>query len=687
MPRIRPLPFRPSFRSHLHSDSRSRLRLAAFALAFAAPALLAIAVAEARPSGPAASGTMAASGTLAASRGSEADAAPVHDPHSYGNPAEVRPTHLALDLALDFDAREIRGSVTIEFQRRTPTRRLVLDTREVIVERAVGITPAGLERVLTHTVHAPEAPLGSALEIELPPAVDRVRVEYCTRPDATAVQWLAPELTRSGEHPFLFTQSQSIHARSWIPCMDSPGVRVTYDATIRVPEGLTAVMSAEPGEATGEPGVFHFRMPQSIPPYLIALAAGELESRDVSPRVRIWAEPAVVDAAAHEFADTGRMIRVVEELYGPYVWGRYDLLVLPPSFPFGGMENPRLSFLTPTVLAGDRSLVSLIAHELAHSWSGNLVTNATWRDFWINEGFTTYVERRVIEALYGRDIAEMEAILGKHDLLEDIAYFGADHEFTALAPDLAGDDPDDAFSSVPYEKGYLLLRRLEELVGRRRFDAFLRSLFDRHAFGNLTTEEVESAFEALLAGAGASAGAGAGASAADARGEVDLEAWLYEPGLPDDVPEIRSAEFARVEMQVERVRAGAPPAELDVDGWRATHWIQFLRRLPRELDDPTLAALDDAFGFTASKNSEIFFAWSLLVAHNGYEPAFGAIEQFLSRVGRIKFLAPLYAELRANPDTRELARRVYEDARPRLHPLAHAAIDPLFDEEDEGDGD
>ncbi len=595
-----------------------------------------------------------------------AETASTHDPHSYGNPAEVRPTHLSLDLELDFRTREIHGSVTIDFDRIRPTRRIVLDIRDVVIERAVGITKAGREQVLTHTVHAPERPLGSALEIALPPTVDQVRVEYRTRPDATAVQWLAPELTRSGAHPFLFTQSQSIHARSWIPCMDSPGVRVTYDATVRVPEGIIAVMSAEPGEATGEPGVFRFRMPQSIPPYLIALAAGELESRDVSKRVRIWAEPDVVEAAAWEFADTEKMIGVVEELYGPYVWGRYDLLVLPPSFPFGGMENPRLSFLTPTVLAGDRSLVSLIAHELAHSWSGNLVTNATWRDFWINEGFTTYVERRVIEALFGRDIAEMEAILGTRDLIEDIEAFGEDHEFTALAPQLAGEDPDDAFSSVPYEKGYLLLRRIEELTGRERFDAFLRSLFERHAFGNLTTDQVQRAFVELL-------------GEERARTEIDLDAWLTAPGMPEDAPRIRSAEFARVEMQAERLKAGAKPSELDTDGWRATHWIQFLRRLPTPMEAATMAALDEAFGFTASRNSEIFFAWSLHVARNGYEPGFAAIETFLSRVGRIKFLAPLYDELLANPDTRPLARRVWTRARPRLHPLAHVAIDPMFE--------
>ena len=598
-----------------------------------------------------------------------ADGHHAKDIHSFGNPDEVRPTHLALDLTLDFDRQVVHGSVTTDFERVGRTRRLVLDIRDIIVERVIGILESGsAERPLTYTVHAPTPGIGSALEIDLPLEVTKVRVEYQTVPSATAIDWLDPEQTSSGKLPFLFTQSQSIHVRSWIPCMDSPGVRVTYEAVVRVPDGITAVMSAAPGEVDSESGVFRFRMPQAIPSYLIALAAGELTSRDVGPRVRVYAEPALVEAAAYEFGDTERMIDTVESLYGPYAWDRYDLLVLPPSFPFGGMENPRLSFITPTVLSGDRTLTSLIAHELAHSWSGNLVTNATWSDFWINEGFTVYVERRVVEALYGRELSEMEALLGLRDLEEDIEAFGKDHEFTKLEQDLTGHDPDDAFSSVPYEKGYLFLRLLDEHVGRERFDAFLREIFKKYAFGNLSTGEIEREIRERLLGGDTSIAE-----------RLRLEEWLRSPGLPSNVPDIRSEAFERVEREVERFANGTRAGELAVDGWVTAHWMQFLRKLPSPLPADRLDDLDAAFRFTESRNSEIFFAWAMLAARSGYAKAYPAIERFLASMGRNKFLRPLYGALLEQSSSVDLAKDLYRRTRASYHPLSKIAIDQLME--------
>jgi len=591
------------------------------------------------------------------------------DPHSHGNLAEIEPVHLSLDLDLDFDRHRITGVAEVAFRRRSATERLVLDTRDLEID---GVTdPSG--RPLAHRLLPVDPDLGRALAIDLPAPAEpggreAVVVRYRASPDAYAVQWLEPAQTAGGEHPFLFTQSQSIHARSWIPCVDSPGARVTYDAVVRVPPGLTAVMSAEPARSGDRPGVFRFRMPQSVPPYLIALAAGEIESRDLGPRVRVYAEPPLVDRAAHEFADTERMIDVVEGLYGPYTWGRYDLIVLPPSFPFGGMENPRLSFITPTVLAGDRSLTSLIAHELAHSWSGNLVTNATWNDFWINEGFTTYVERRVMEALYGRELAEMEAALGKRDLEEDLRALALTPELTRLRQDLAGRDPDETFSAVPYEKGYLFLRVLEEEVGRERFDAFLKGLFSRHAFSNLSTAQVEGEIRERLLGSDA------------ARAErIRLREWLYASGLPENVPEIRSEGFERVAVAAERFGSGAAPLEIDTEGWRTTHWLEFLHRLPEPLSGDRMAVLDEVFGFTESRNSEIFFAWARHAVRNDYRPAFDVVAEFLTGMGRMKFLEPLYADLLARPETADFARAVYERARPGYHPLAVRDLDEIFE--------
>ena len=411
----------------------------------------------------------------------------VADVHSLGNPDVARPTHVSLDLSLDFGKKVVSGTAALDLSYPggpAAARHLDLDTRGLVIE---SVTAGG--RPLAHALEPAVPNLGQRLRITLPaPPPARLEIRYRTGPDASALQWLTPQQTTSGKMPFLFTQSQAIHARSWMPITDSPGVRVTYDAVVRAPKGMEVVMSAEHGKHDRAAGIFRFRMPHAIPPYLIALAAGELEFRALSGRTGVYAEPAVVARAASEFADVEKMVQVTEKLYGPYAWGRWDTIVLPPSFPFGGMENPRITFATPTILAGDKSLVGLLAHELAHSWSGNLVTNATWADFWLNEGVTSYIENRIVEELYGKEVAEMQALLSQRELQEYVADAKTLVADTRLHIDLAGRDPDDGMTSVPYDKGANLLRLLEHHFGRARFDAFLRGWFDSHRFQSVTTE-------------------------------------------------------------------------------------------------------------------------------------------------------------------------------------------------------
>ncbi|MGH9593638.1 MAG: M1 family aminopeptidase/hydrolase, partial [Bryobacteraceae bacterium] len=359
---------------------------------------------------------------------------------SYSRPSQVRARHLDLDLNVDFDRKILEGFVDVHFDTLSAGD-LLLDTR--------GLTIQSVEHADSFELGPAHPILGAQLRIVTAVDTDWVRVYYSTSPSASGLQWLDAPQTAGRQHPFLYTQSQAIHARSWIPLQDTPGVRVTFTAKIHTPEGLRAVMGA-----ASEDG--QFRMEQPVPSYLIALAVSDLGFRVLGPRSGVYAEPSLLDAAAHEFADTEAMIAAVEAMYGPYRWGRYDLLVLPPSFPFGGMENPRLTFTTPTVLAGDRSLVSLVAHELAHSWSGNLVTNATWSDFWLNEGFTVYLERRILEKVYGKPRAEMEAVLGRRELDREMA--GLSENDRVLHIDLNGRDPDEGCTLVPYEKGALLLR-------------------------------------------------------------------------------------------------------------------------------------------------------------------------------------------------------------------------------------
>ncbi|MEO1086703.1 MAG: M1 family metallopeptidase, partial [Acidobacteriota bacterium] len=537
--------------------------------------------------------------------------------------------HLALDLAVDFDAKRLVGRASLDLDRKGDAQALYLDTRELDI-RSVTLDD-GAET--TFTLGDDQGLLGRELKIDLGPDTKTVHIDYASSPSAAAVQWLEPAQTAGGEHPFLFTQSQAILARTWVPCQDTPGVRMTYEAKLQVPPELLALMSAENPTEKSADGVYTFRMPQAIPSYLLALAVGDLEFRSMDGITGVYAEPSVVEAAAYEFAETQQMVEAVEALYGPYLWGRYDILVLPPSFPFGGMENPRLTFATPTILAGDRSLVALIAHELAHSWSGNLVTNSTWDDFWLNEGFTVYLERRIMEAVYDPAYVDMLSQLGLQDLNSTLGDLSPRDSHLHL--DLTGRDPDDGMTDVAYEKGHFFLLTIEKAVGRERFDDFLTSWFEAKAFQSQTTAEfVEYLNENLIGG---------DAELAD---KIDVDAWIYGPGLPDSLPPVRSARFEDVNRQLKGWAGGQiATADLQTDAWTTHEWLHFLRGLPEGLDEMRLAELDERYSLSQTGNSEKLHAWLHHVIDSRYEDGYPALRDFLTRQGRRKFLQPLYERL------------------------------------------
>ncbi len=587
------------------------------------------------------------------------------DPHSCSRPNEIAVSHIALDLEVDFEARRLEGSATLDLERRTPgATRLLLDTWRLGIDR---VTDGDAALPFTLGEHDPV--LGSTLTIEVGTA-ERVVVHYQASPEARAIQWLEPAQTASGK-PFMFTQNQPILARTWIPCQDSPAVRVTYDATVRVPADVLALMSAENPTALSPEGIYRFSMPQRVPAYLIALAVGDLEFRSLGERSGVYAEPSVVEGAAWEFADTEQMIEAAERLYGPYRWGRYDILVLPPSFPYGGMENPRLTFATPTILAGDRSLVTLIAHELAHSWSGNLVTNSTWNDIWLNEGFTVYFETRIDEELYGAAYASMILRLGRHDL--DRAVRDESPRDTWLELDLSGRDPDEGPTKIPYEKGSLFLRLIESKVGRDRFDGFLREYFDCFAFETMDTPTFLAHLKtALLDPAGVSFD------------DLQLEAWVHGPGVPANAPTFDSDAFDLVDAQVAVLLAGSAPTSLSTGDWVSQQWVHFIRELPVEVSHDVLAAVDDAFGFSASGNIEIATAWLELAVSSGYafeQPAVDeALARFLTRHGRSLYIRRVYDALAATDRGMARAREIYATARPTYHSVSQAAVDRILGE-------
>jgi len=592
------------------------------------------------------------------------------DPHSYANHDQVRVSHLALDLTVNFQRRVLSGHVILDLDRQVDVERLVLDSRQLNIRDVNRVDAEGALEPLSWRLTAPQPErdyLGQALVIALDPAVDRVRIDYDTSPEAYGLQWLDEHQTRSGQ-PFLFSQSQPIFARSWVPLQDTPAVRYTFDATLRVPRELLALMGAagNTGELSAD-GVYHFQMPQAIPSYLMALAVGKLEFQATGPRSGVYAEPAALKAAAWEFAELEAMIDAGETLYGPYRWDRYDLLILPPSFPFGGMENPRLSFITPTVLAGDRSLTALIAHELAHSWSGNLVTNAAWRDLWLNEGFTTYFESRIIEALYGARRTEMEGTLDYQGLVAELETLSEPEQ--VLARDLEGQDPEQSFTGIPYDKGRLFLQWLEARVGRAAFDVFLRDYFDHFAFQSITTEDFLAYLDQTLL-----------AAADEKILGTELETWIHRPGLPEDAVIPASDAFDIVDEWRRQWLAGEVDlAAVPTADWTVSEWRQFLMGLGDQLDLEQMAALDAAFGLTATGNVEILYLWLVRSIETRYPPGLERLDSFLVEVGRNKFTRPLYEELAGSDWGHEMALEIYQRARPGYHSMTRAAAERALD--------
>lgn len=575
------------------------------------------------------------------------------DYHSFANPNEVRVTHLSLDLTANFESKQLIGSVTLDIERAKPENdTLVLDTRDLDIQR-VSVDGEDVPFDMGET----DPDLGTPLSITLPSAANSLTVAYSTSPEASGVQWLTPAQTAGKKHPFLFTQAQAVHARSFIPLQDSPQVRVTYDATIKTPEALLAVMSASNDPTTERDGEYEFTMPQPIPSYLIALAIGDLEFKAMGERTGVYAEPALLESAAKEFEDTEAMLEVTEATYGPYQWDRYDLLILPPSFPFGGMENPRLSFITPTVIAGDKSLVSLIAHELAHSWSGNTVTNATWRDLWLNEGFTTYLTYRIMEMIYGHDRFKKEAVLGYQDLENDVAALDDNDEILAI--DLRGRNPDDVFSNIPYEKGALFLREIEQKIGRENFDAFLMQYFKDFAFKSITTDTFIAYLDDTLL--------------KQYPNELDAErihTWIFEPGIPEGAPHPESDAFSKIdETRSAWLSGGIKAADIETGQWTVHEWLYFLNNMPESLSEAQLVELDSAFSLTSTKNNEIAHSWLMIAVENNYQPAFERLYSYLVSIGRNKLVKPLYRELSKTPEGKAFAKRAFEEAKPGYHPL------------------
>ncbi|MEP3226757.1 MAG: M1 family metallopeptidase [Parasphingorhabdus sp.] len=588
------------------------------------------------------------------------------DPYSYAQPEIARVTHVDLDLALNFESKNVSGTASLDILANDGVDTVILDILDLEI---FSVTDAD-GTALSYALGKAEEGKGSPLEIVMGDK-RQIVITYKSGPNAKALQWLVPEQTAGGQHPYLLSQGQPTLNRTWIPTQDSPGIRQTWKAKISAPEPLTVVMSGlsnqEPEDVGEGRRAFHFEMDKPVAPYLIAIAAGDIVFKALGPRSGVWTEPVMLDKAAAELVDTEKMIDAAEELYGPYRWGRYDMIVLPPSFPYGGMENPVMTFLTPTFIAGDRSLTGLVAHELAHSWSGNLVTNANWSDSWLNEGTTSYFENRIIEKLYGEKRANQERALNFAGMEETIAENGSDSNITALHLTGENASPEGGVSGVIYDKGASFLHTVEAIVGREKFDIWLESWFDRHAFQPATSALFLADMRKNLVKGDAKLEA-----------KLMLDAWIYQPGLPSNALRPDPAAFAEVDAAAKDY---ASRRSLDKNLWRnwtSAERLRLLNKLPEKLSAKELAQLDNDLGLTNSTNNEILFAWLNLALQNRYAPAVPSAEKFLATVGRRKFVAPLFETLMEQDNWgTPIAKRIYAQTRGGYHSVTTGTVDEL----------
>jgi leukotriene-A4 hydrolase len=613
------------------------------------------------------------------------------DHASYSNSHAISCVKLALDWNIDFDANQITGSATHSVKIIEDGVAIALFDSKDLTITSVAVVADGPRSPVQWTAEPAHKAFGSKLSISIPESlrakdsVFDIMFEYATSKDASAVQWLAPSATAGGQHPYVFTQCQAIHARSLLPCMDTPAVKVPYSATVRCPAWCTVLMSAVQDKEQSTSGVFQYNQPVAMPAYLIALAAGQLASAEISPRVRVWSEPSVVTQAAYEFSQTEDFLAAAEGLAGPYHWGRYDILCLPPSFPYGGMENPCLTFATPTLLAGDRSLADVIAHEIAHSWTGNLVTNATWSHFWLNEGWTVWLERKIMSRVNGEEYLKLSAEVGSESLVSSVKQMMADANdaqgFTQLVVPYVDQDPDDAFSSVPYEKGFAFLMYLESIVGLTSFEAFFKSYIQRFAFGTITSGDFRDYFVQYFAPWSS--------DIVDKIAAIDWSLWFTGRGMPV-LQQDYSNSLSREAHEIAAAWIAAWKNDLSEPGsdrdssvlrWSSKQTCIFLDDLLAAVNSSScplpaegLKAMENRYHYTAAKNSEIKHRWLMLCLRGEAAWIVDAAIAFATSQGRMKFVRPLYRAMRLSSVAAEAAVETFNRQQHSYHPIARKMI-------------
>lgn len=607
------------------------------------------------------------------------------DNHSYSNIKQIRTKHLHLELDVNFDNKTIYGIARHEMEN-FGADTAIFDISGLEIQKIT--LGKGTEKETDFMIGQwdKDSIFGQPLLVNITKKTKYINIYYKTTKRSTALEWLTPAMTVGKKHPYLFTQGQTILTRTWIPVQDSPSNRFTYSAAVKVPSSLMAVMSAKNSDKKSKTGNYTFNMPQPIPCYLIALVVGDLTYHKLGENCGIFTEPKLVKACDYEFRELPQMVKVADSLFGKYEWGQYDVLVLPYSFPYGGMENPRLTFINPTILSGDRSLVNVLAHELAHSWSGNLVTNSSWDDMWLNEGVTTYFENEIIEAMYGKEMADMIALIDFQNLeplLVEIANSNYPED-SQLKLKITDRSPDDVLNEVSYVKGEFFFKTLEQKVGRAKMSAFFKRYIKHFAFKTVNTEQfVQFLNKELLIPNNIS---------------FNTDEWLYNQGMPSNCVKIRSQRFSEMKKLAQRFAAGEDIFKKEVK-WvkvpgrkkRVKHvkqlkrsdyitqeWQVFIRSLPPKCDLELLRKLDRNLDFKNWNNAEVASEWMILGIRSNYDEIRPQIKRFLQKTGRCKFLNPIYLELSKDLDDKIWARKVAEKAIEAYHPVAAMRIKQLL---------
>ncbi|GAB1217141.1 hypothetical protein ATERTT37_006366 [Aspergillus terreus] len=610
---------------------------------------------------------------------------PPRDPNTLSNYNNWLSTHITANFDILFDQKKLVGNVIHKLKSITNAEStdIVLDTSHVdVTDVKVDGKPSVWELL------PPVEPYGTALKIKLDQGVKmdeivHVDISVKTTEKCTALQWLTPAQTSNKKHPYMFSQCQAIHARSIFPCQDTPDVKSTIDFNITSPLPVIAsgllVRDASGAPQTGGKNLYQFHQKVPIPSYLFALASGDISEAAIGPRSVVATSPDKLRECQWELeADTENFINAIEKIVYPYVWGEYNVLILPPSFPYGGMENPIFTFATPSIISKDRENVDVIAHELAHSWSGNLVTNASWEHFWLNEGWTVYLERRILAAVHGEAYRHFSAIIGWKALSDSVDHFGHDHEFTRLITDLKGKDPDDAFSSIPYEKGFNFLFHLENLVGKQKFDQFIPHYFTKFKGKSLDSYEFKATILDFFK---------SDAEASKLLNELDWDTWFYAPGLPPK-PKFDTSlvdvvyDLAKKWQSIPESSFKPQPSDIkDLTGNQIVVFLEQVLLFERPLAPELSKLMGEVYGLAKSANIEVANLYFRVGLNAGDESVFEPTADLLGKIGRMKFVRPLYRNLQKV--NRPLAIETFEKNKDFYHPICRAMVEKdLFGKKD-----